>query len=77
MAAFHHSEPKTGPVHRSSPDGSLSHTINEAENGQVYTHAQYPSEGYKGTGGGMSRHITPGGHPVDNSQPAFPVYHRR
>jgi hypothetical protein len=25
----------------------------------------------------IDRQITPGGNPIDNSQPAFPVYHRR
>jgi len=25
----------------------------------------------------INRQITPGGNPIDNSQPAFPVYHRR
>ena len=33
--------------------------------------------GYQGTGGAISRFITPGGHPQDNSQPAFPVFHRK
>lgn len=33
--------------------------------------------GYKGTGGFVNRAVTPGGHPVDTSQPAFPVYHRK
>ncbi|KAK1922478.1 GPR1/FUN34/yaaH family-domain-containing protein [Papiliotrema laurentii] len=33
--------------------------------------------GYQGTGGGVSRFITPGGNPIDTSQPAFPVYHRK
>nr|ODO03965.1 membrane protein [Cryptococcus depauperatus CBS 7855] len=33
--------------------------------------------GYHGSGGTMNRFITPGGHPLDNSQPAFPVYHRK
>lgn len=32
--------------------------------------------GYQG-GPPVSRFITPGGNPVDNSQPAFPVYHRK
>lgn len=27
-------------------------------------------------GGAISRFITPGGNPMDNSQPAFPVFHR-
>jgi len=35
------------------------------------------SNGYQGTGGVMSRFITPGGNPIDTSQPAFPVYHRK
>lgn len=25
----------------------------------------------------IDRQITPGGNPIDNSQPAFPVYHRK
>lgn len=25
----------------------------------------------------LTRTVTPGGHDVDNSQPGFPVYHRR
>ncbi|WWC97859.1 hypothetical protein V866_004746 [Kwoniella sp. B9012] len=33
--------------------------------------------GYTGGGGPMARFITPGGHPVDTSQPAFPVFHRK
>ncbi|BEI82353.1 hypothetical protein CcaverHIS002_0302210 [Cutaneotrichosporon cavernicola] len=28
-------------------------------------------------GQGVSRFITPGGHPMDTSQPAFPVFHRK
>lgn len=28
-------------------------------------------------GSGVSRFITPGGHPLDTSQPAFPVFHRK
>lgn len=33
--------------------------------------------GYHGSGGSVARFVTPGGHPVDTSQPAFPVYHRK
>jgi len=29
------------------------------------------------SGGAISRFITPGGNPVDASQPAFPIYHRK
>jgi hypothetical protein len=38
---------------------------------------QNGSPEYQGTGGQISRFITPGGHPMDNSQPAFPVFHRK
>lgn len=32
---------------------------------------------YQGSGGAVHRAVSPGGHPVDSSQPAFPVYHRK
>lgn len=32
---------------------------------------------YQGTGGALARFDTPGGHPIDTSQPAFPVFHRK
>lgn len=32
---------------------------------------------YQGTGGSLARFDTPGGHPIDTSQPAFPVFHRK
>ncbi|WVQ80135.1 hypothetical protein IAT38_002237 [Cryptococcus sp. DSM 104549] len=35
-----------------------------------------PEPAYQG-GGGMSRFITPGGNPIDYSQPGFPVFHRK
>jgi len=31
----------------------------------------------QGNGRAISHAVTPGGHAMDNSQPAFPVYHRR
>jgi len=34
------------------------------------------SEGYQ-NGAMVGRFITPGGNPIDNTQPAFPVFHRR
>ncbi len=39
-------------------------------------HAPTAAPGY---GGGVHtfRALTPGGHPMDSSQPAFPVYHRK
>jgi len=64
------------PYNRQS-DGSITGTMHDTEhNGNTFHHPQYPTEGYKG-GPGVSRFITPGGHPQDNSQPAFPVYHRK
>ncbi|WVQ82282.1 hypothetical protein IAT38_004410 [Cryptococcus sp. DSM 104549] len=36
-----------------------------------------PKGGYQGTGGEISRFVTPGGNPMDFSQPAFPVFHRK
>lgn len=35
-----------------------------------------PNNGFSG-GGAVSRFITPGGNPMDTSQPAFPVFHRK
>ncbi|KAK4686699.1 uncharacterized protein P7C73_g3420, partial [Tremellales sp. Uapishka_1] len=35
------------------------------------------NNGYHGTGGSISRFITPGGNPQDSSQPALPVFHRK
>lgn len=29
------------------------------------------------SGGAISRFITPGGNPMDTSQTAFPIYHRK
>lgn len=34
------------------------------------------ANGYQG-GGPTTRAVTPGGHPLDSTQPAFPVYHRK
>ena len=34
------------------------------------------ANGYQ-SGGAMSRFVTPGGNPIDSTQPAFPVYHRK
>lgn len=51
----------------------MSHASNED-----LKHAQAnatPAPQYQ-SGGQISRFVTPGGHPEDNSQPAFPVFHR-
>lgn len=45
----------------------LNHSNNNVENGNA---------GFAG-GGAVSRFITPGGNPMDTSQPAFPVFHRK
>ncbi|KAL7421343.1 hypothetical protein Q5752_004228 [Cryptotrichosporon argae] len=46
--------------------------VNGGVNGGSAAHGEY-----YGTGGGLSRFVTPGGNPVDSSQPAFPVFHRK
>ncbi|WWD21087.1 hypothetical protein CI109_105568 [Kwoniella shandongensis] len=48
-------------------------------NDNINSNAQYGNNGngYQGGGGPMARFITPGGHPMDTSQPAFPVFHRK
>lgn len=53
------------------PQGHVAQTENGAEYGAN------GAAGYQGSGGAVSRFITPGGNPIDNSQPAFPVYHRK
>ncbi|KAG7528085.1 hypothetical protein FFLO_06421 [Filobasidium floriforme] len=56
---------------RSHADAETSTVVNgsHSPNG----HHDYNS----GHGGSVARFITPGGNPIDNTQPAFPVYHRR
>ncbi|RSH95342.1 hypothetical protein EHS25_000429 [Saitozyma podzolica] len=46
-------------------DGNYNNNLNNA------------NAGYQGTGGSIARFITPGGNPIDTSQPAFPVFHRK
>lgn len=59
---------------------TMSHTSNEdlkhvnAVNG---ANGVAPAAPTYQSGGQISRFITPGGHPEDNSQPAFPVFHRK
>lgn len=52
-------------------NGVNGHGVNghEAKTGHV-------DNGYQ-SGGAISRFITPGGNPMDTSQPAFPVFHRK
>ena len=50
-----------------------SNTLETGANGGEFNghHEKY------GGGGAVNRYVTPGGHPADSSQPAFPVYHRK
>lgn len=40
-------------------------------------HHDYPEETVSYNGVPIKRAVTPGGHTMDNTQPAFPVYHRK
>jgi len=51
-------------------NGTYDPSVNGNGNGNGY------QGGYQG-GPAISRFITPGGHPLDTSQPAFPVFHRK
>jgi len=50
---------------RSHADAETSTVVN----GNNHSHNDYR---YDGSGGSVARFITPGGNPIDNSQPAFP-----
>lgn len=56
---------------RSHADAETSTVVNGQHGHETYN--QYNN----GNGGSVARFITPGGNPIDNSQPAFPVYHRK
>jgi succinate-acetate transporter protein len=51
-------------------------SIPEAElaNSRTNGNSDYNGGAYQGS---VARFITPGGNPIDNSQPAFPVFHRK
>ncbi|GJN87696.1 hypothetical protein Rhopal_000651-T1 [Rhodotorula paludigena] len=62
----------------SSPNGSSLHHHHDLEKSAGAPNAGQSS--YASNEGGAPlnlRNITPGGHPLDQSQPAFPVYHRK
>jgi len=70
------------PVSPSSGNGDRGYDIHHLgdrgyNNGPTdYSNGQ--SGGYNnGNSGSISRFVTPGGNPIDSSQPAFPVYHRK
>ncbi|WVR09132.1 hypothetical protein IAU60_006194 [Kwoniella sp. DSM 27419] len=65
-------ETKYAPAH-----GAAAHDESSVGTDHSYNNGNANGNGYSGSGGPMSRFITPGGHPVDASQPAFPVYHRK
>jgi len=52
----------------------MSNTVETGAGEKVATNGT--ANGY-GSGAHVNRAITPGGHPLDSSQPAFPVYHRK
>ncbi|GAA5971398.1 hypothetical protein JCM11641_008338 [Rhodosporidiobolus odoratus] len=68
-----------GPLHNGDVEKGLSQTTSNPHSGVVGTSSASPA--YASQEGGApfinSRNITPGGHPLDRSQPAFPTYHRR
>jgi succinate-acetate transporter protein len=68
-------EPKIGnnvTGHGVTNGGAFSQVENGGNSDITYNNGQM----YQG-GNSVSRFITPGGNPIDNSQPAFPVFHRK
>lgn len=63
----------TGPAEMKQGQYNGNGASAHSENGQMYQGPQ----GYQGSGGFVQRFITPGGNPIDATQPAFPIYHRR
>jgi len=47
------------------------------QNGGEKVVATGNASGEYGKGSNFNRAVTPGGHPLDSTQPSFPVYHRR
>ncbi|WOO83480.1 Ammonia transport outward protein 2 [Vanrija pseudolonga] len=75
---FSHSSIAGGSTSSHLPCSTLQHHIsptmsetNGASNPELKQQAEYSS------GAAVSRFITPGGNPLDTSQPAFPVFHRK
>jgi hypothetical protein len=56
-----------------NPDGEMKQAHMNGNGASAHSEAA----GYQGSGGMVGRFITPGGNPIDNSNPAFPVFHRR
>lgn len=57
----------------------MSHEQNGVPNGNhaEKAHPLHNNGGGYGQGANVNRALTPGGNPVDTTQPAFPVYHRK
>jgi hypothetical protein len=53
---------------RSHADAETSTVVNGSHSPNHYS----PNHDYNGHGGSVARFITPGGNPIDNTQPAFP-----
>jgi len=55
------------------------HVLNGNANGGIAEKQSVAtnSGGDYGKGAQISRAVTPGGHPLDTTQPSFPIYHRR
>lgn len=53
------------------------HHANGHANGGEKIVATGNASGEYGKGSNFNRAVTPGGHPLDSTQPSFPVYHRR
>jgi hypothetical protein len=71
---------QTTPVQRTMSNNTyINHATGPEEMKQPHLNgngASAHSEGYQ-NGSMVGRFITPGGNPIDNTQPAFPVFHRR
>ncbi|KAJ9124104.1 hypothetical protein QFC22_000899 [Naganishia vaughanmartiniae] len=59
------------------PKPAQSIASNDVEGATVNGNGNGNGGYYQGGGGSVARFITPGGNPIDNSQPAFPVFHRK
>ncbi|WVF65653.1 hypothetical protein IAT40_000384 [Kwoniella sp. CBS 6097] len=70
-------EPKFTPAHGVASHDEATLASDGTHNHNYGPNGAAPAGGYSGGGGPMARFITPGGHPMDTSQPAFPVFHRK
>lgn len=59
-----------------SPPAEMKQQQNQYNGNGASAHSEN-GQGYQGSGGFVQRFITPGGNPIDSTQPAFPIYHRK